>query len=405
MDALNTVLSKIKPDEAARKKVLDVANAFLAELGLKIKDAELILGGSIAKGTWLVDDKLDVDVFVAFDYEKYKDMSDTLANELEKSLVGAERFHGSRDYFQVVKDEILFELIPILNIKDSTEALNITDVSPLHSGWVVSKSNDSMRDEIRLTKAFCKAHRMYGAESYIKGFSGYVLEILTITSGGFLKLMKAASKWKSQVVIDVEKHHKHIEFEVDASKLQGPLVVIDPVQPGRNAAAALGFEVFEKFVALAKKCSKNPSEEMFDREVIDIEGLRAKGALVFTGVAQEGKQDIIGCKLEKVYEQMLLLCKQHEFEIVNSDWDWNEEAVFVLEFASKELPKQRKVTGPPSEMEKNVTAFKGKYSDAYEENGQWFAIVDREIRSVSDLAEVIVNDKRIKENIQSLSYD
>lgn len=405
MDVEIAVLSKIKPSNEVQDKVLSIANAFLKDLKSKIKDAQLILGGSIAKGTWLCDDKLDVDIFVAFDYDLYKDRSNELADVLAQSLEGAERFHGSRDYFQIVIEDIVFELIPILKIENSFDALNITDASPLHSKWLVEKSDENMRDQIRLTKAFCKAHRMYGAESYIKGFSGYVLEILTVASGGFLPLLTKAAKWKSQIVIDFEKHHKHIEFEVDAAKMQGPLVVIDPVQPGRNAAAALGFEVFEKFVDLSKKYVKSPSVELFDREVIDVESYKKKGALIFRGVAEEGKRDIVGCRLEKVYEQMLLLCKQHDFEVAHSDWDWDEDAIFVLEFVQSELSSMRKVVGPPVEMEKHAAEFKKKYTDSIVEDGHLVAVIEREVKTSKDLLDIIINDKRIKENIQSLSYD
>ena len=72
MDVEIAVLSKIKPSNEVQDKVLSIANAFLKDLKSKIKDAQLILGGSIAKGTWLCDDKLDVDIFVAFDYDLYK---------------------------------------------------------------------------------------------------------------------------------------------------------------------------------------------------------------------------------------------------------------------------------------------------------------------------------------------
>jgi len=82
------------------------------------------------------------------------------------------------------KAGILFEFIPVVTIHKASDAQNITDISPLHVAWV-NKHIGKLRNDIRLAKLFCKAQGLYGAESHIRGFSGYLLELLVIAYGGF----------------------------------------------------------------------------------------------------------------------------------------------------------------------------------------------------------------------------
>ena len=254
---LKKVISKIKPKESSIKKEIDetvkIINSELKKNKIK---AAASVGGSFAKDTHLADDH-DCDIFVRFDF-KYKDtnLSDLLQKCLRKFK--PERVHGSRDYF-LFSNNLNFEVVPVLNISKPDRAVNVTDVSPLHVAWTKKHKKS---DEIRLAKTFCKANSIYGAESYIKGFSGHVLDILTIKYGSFVNLLKASQKWKDKTVIDVEKHYKNAEdamFKINVSKTQSPLVVVDPIQPERNAAAALGYDAFNLFVKKAKEFLKGKS--------------------------------------------------------------------------------------------------------------------------------------------------
>ena len=184
---LSEVINDIKPSKEYEKEILNKANSIINKINKSIKDAKAVLGGSGAKGTWLKT--FDADIFVKFNYNKFKDKSDKLSDNLEKFLkknFKITRLHGSRDYFQIRGGKFTFEIVPILDIKKSEQAKNITDVSPLHSNFVLK--HKKLIDEMRLTKQFFKAADAYGAESYIRGFSGYVCEILTAYYGSFLKL-------------------------------------------------------------------------------------------------------------------------------------------------------------------------------------------------------------------------
>ena len=131
-----SVLKKITPDKNEKKIVLDISKNFIKKLSSKFKEGKAVLGGSIAKDTWITGDS-DIDVFAVFN-KKYskEDIKKILEKRLKEAKFKIKRIHGSRDYFQVKQGDYNFEVVPILNIKNAKEAKNITDVSPLHVKWV-----------------------------------------------------------------------------------------------------------------------------------------------------------------------------------------------------------------------------------------------------------------------------
>lgn len=351
-----SVLKNIVPSEAEKKALLDSANAFIKKLNLKLKEGKAIIGGSVAKNTWLKGD-YDVDIFVLFN-KKHANISKILEKRLKElkpvKISGVRKIHGSRDYFQIRQEPYTFEIVPIINIKKANKASNITDVSPLHTKWVRKHSNIKLLNEIRLSKAFCKANRLYGAESYIRGFSGYSLEILTIYYKSFNNLMKEAVKWKNGQVIDIEKHFNGL----NESK-KSPLIVIDPVQHDRNTAAALSEKKFLRFIELAKEFNRNPSASFFERKKISLDEL--KGMIVLKAIPKSGKEDVIGSKLLKAFEFIAKRLKEEGYKISRRDWEWDKNALFWYYVKEKMLPSKYKHFGPPVKEVEHLKKFKEKY--------------------------------------------
>ena len=256
MEFLNQLKEEIRPT----KEVLQHVDFILEKINRALKKVKIkavcIKGGSIAKGTFLKDD-YDVDLFVVFNHlYRGKDISKILGKALKGFKTNI--IHGSRDYFHLSYKNLLFEIVPVLEVINYKKIENVTDMSPLHVKFVNKNTNKDVRDDIRLAKAFCKAHEIYGAESYINGFSGHILDLLIIHYKGFVNLLKAASKWKDKEVIDIRKYWDDPLSELNQSKTQGPLVIVDPVQPDRNAAAALSYENYDKFRKAARDFLKKP---------------------------------------------------------------------------------------------------------------------------------------------------
>ncbi|MBW2980282.1 CCA tRNA nucleotidyltransferase [Candidatus Woesearchaeota archaeon] len=413
MNLLKEVLEEIKPDEELKTEVSGKIYSVLSALKKKVKEAKVILGGSGAKGTWLKRAN-DADIFVCFKYSKYKDKSDQLSGILEKKLKKIfpriTKLHGSRDYFQLKKGNFTFEIVPILDIKDAKQAVNITDVSPLHAKWVAANTNKALKDEIRLTKQFCKANNAYGAESYIRGFSGYICEVLTTHYGSFLKLARNAAKWPDKVIIDIKKYYKGKDVlqELNKSKAYSPLILIDPVQHDRNAAAALSKEKFDNFRLACKNFLKKPSKELFKEKVLTTDDLKKKAknkkliALDIKTIRR--KEDIAGAKLVKSFEYMADKLLRNDFKILEKGWHWDKELKATIFFIcdKKPLPNIKLHEGPALKQKFHVKRFKAKHKNTFTKGKKVFAKVKREFTKPEDLVKKLIKEPYIKEKVKQI---
>ena len=408
---LQEVLKGIKPSTEEEKAFSTKINSVLKRI--KLKDAKAILGGSGIKGTWLKEAH-DADIFVRFDYNRYKDKSSELPNILEKALkkeFKITRLHGSRDYFQIKQKGFTFEIIPILEIKKAEQAKNITDVSPLHAKWV--NKHKQLQDEMRLTKQFCKAAKAYGAESYIKGFSGYVCEILTVYYKSFLNLMKNASKWKEKTIIDAAHFYKNKEalYILNKSKIQSPLIIIDPVQKDRNAAAALSKEKFDLLIKKSKEFLKNPSKKFFEKKEFSLDDLKDKAKnkeLITLNIrVKSGKRDIIGCKLLKSLDFFNKQLLKNDFKVLEYGWDWNEssKALFYFTLKKETLSKNKIWGGPPLKAKQHVKIFKKKYKKTFVKKGKIYANIDRAYLKPGDLIKDLIKHDYLKDKIKEIKNE
>ncbi len=390
-------LSLVKPEKEEIEHVNKLAKIFLEKLNSKLKDAKAVIGGSVAKGTWLKGGH-DIDIFVQYPLTfKDKDISALLEKDLKKLFKDISRVHGSRDYFKIEYSSYIFEIIPVLKVSSPEKAENITDSSPFHTEWVKSKVNESLQDEIRLTRAFCKANKIYGAESYIKGFSGFVTEILTINYGSFEKLIKAAMKWKPGDVIGDKQHAK----KLNEAKLS-PLIVIDPTCSSRNAAAALSEKKFNKFIEKAKEFYHNPSPSYFEIKTKDLEEL--KDALILKAIPLERKSDIAGAKLLKAQEYIKTILNQNGFNVTEHDMEFGSESLLWFFTEKKEVPKKFKHFGPPLKETKHVEVFKERYPNYKIENDRIFVELERKHTHINQFVkDLISSDPYIKEKVKSIA--
>lgn len=417
---LKKVLAEIKPTEKEKKVLKSTIQDFVTILKRAIKGlkADVFVGGSWAKGTWLKK-KIDIDIFIRFNYKEFADRSGALSDILEAALsqhIKLERMRGSRDYFRSKHSNVIFEIIPILKIRDSSEAENITDVSPLHVRWVKQNTTPKLRDQIRLAKQFCNVQRIYGAESYIQGFSGYLLEVLTITYGSFLELLKGAAKWKRGTFIDPAHHYKEKQQALEqlpAAKTYSPLILIDPVQRERNIAAALSKRSFDIFKKAAASFLKSPSIDFFKVKKITPKSIfeRAKRikaqAIILEALPKSGKQDIVGCKLLRAYRFIAKQLKLNDFRVIESDWFWDKEsnkAFFWYILPKEALELFKKVVGPPKKVRKHAKRFMLKHPNAFEEKGRLYAMIRRSFTEPKQFIENLLSKSYFNDKVKKISF-
>ena len=406
---MQELLDEIKESIRPKSDTLNKVDSFVSKINSILKNqkikANCVRGGSTAKGTFLKDDH-DIDLFVIFDYSfKGKDISQILSNKIESLNVST--VHGSRDYFQLEKDGLTYEIVPVLEVKNPEDVENVTDMSPHHVGWVQNKLNKRLQDDIRLAKKFCKACKVYGAESYIKGFSGHVLDILVIYYGGFVNLLKASIDWAPKVVIDIENHWENPIDSIDISKTSGPIILIDPIQKYRNAAAGLSLEKFNKFKITAKEFISKPLKKYFVEKDFDIDKISInenEEIIILDLISLDGKTDVVGSKIMKSFDYIKSQLKKNNFIIISSEWKWDKKRDAQMYFVvdKKILSKTFVRTGPPISEKNPCLSFLQKNLDTFQRNDRYYANVIRKYRKPKNLLKDIINNEYIVKKVEKI---
>src|SRR5207249_2660507 len=101
-------------------------------------------------------------------------------------------------------------------------------------------------------KAWAEGIGVYGAEAKVLGFSGYLCELLILKYGSFRGVLDSSLSWRPGTVIVLERP--------PARAFPEPLIVVDPVDPNRNVASAVGIEQLATFVHAAREYLASPSE-------------------------------------------------------------------------------------------------------------------------------------------------
>lgn len=386
---LKTVLRRndFSINEAEFTRLKQEARVFIGLLEKSISknriNADVFLGGSFAKNTLAKSEGYDADIFVRFGWE-YEDLSALLEKVLKgvaaETRLKMKKIHGSRDYFRVYKNEKLtFEVIPVLKIKNVREARNVTDLSYFHVGYVRKHLTGNLKRELALTKKFFRANDVYGAESYIHGFSGYGLECLIIYYKSLEKLLKNLVRVKenARIIIDPAKHYKKSDdvfFGLNESKLHSPIILVDPTWKERNVLASLSKETFEKFQETARNFIKNPSEDLFYKKQIDKSALekhaKKNGAEFLNIILETDRQegDIAGTKMKK-FSTFLADETDKYFELVKKEFFYSGEGskaeIYLILKSRKEVIK----VGPPLKRKKDVARFKKTNKKTFVKNG------------------------------------
>ncbi len=390
-EILKKVIDRIKLSEEELEIIKSKTYEFCENLKKRLKkkkiSGEIFVGGSLAKKTLLKQKNYDIDIFVRFESEK------NLSDLLESVLSGLKfkRLHGSRDYFQIKKGKILFEIIPVKKISKPEQAENITDLSYFHVKYVLKKikKNEKLIDEILLAKSFCHANKCYGAESYIRGFSGYALELLIIYYRNFLRMIKNLKDVKEKLIIDMEKHYKNkrdVLIKMNEAKLKSPIIFIDPTYKERNVLSSLSYETFLRFQKACKDFLSKPSEKFFEERNLE----KKNYDLVLKARTDKQEGDIAGSKLLKFFKiierelEKYFLIREKEFEYSDG-----KTGKFYLKLKRKE---EIIIRGPLIKDIENTNKFKNKHKKVFVRGGRIYA--KEKSKNIKVILERFVKEKK-----------
>ncbi len=266
------VLAKIRPSweerrraEEAAREAIDAADTALRLAGFK--GYELRLEGSFAKDTWL-SGELDFDIFALFNrdrcLEAVKDFAARVEPVLRKLGYRVELKYAQHPYLRFLVQGFWAELVPGCRAGRPEDVVTPVDRTPLHTEFIRSRLEPWQRDEVRLLKSFMKGIGVYGAEMAIRGFSGYLAELLVVKYRCFRRVVSQAADWRPPVYIDIDSNvGGHVRDKHGAK--EAVMILPDPVDPRRNAAAAVSTKSLAMFILASKLYTETPCSLFFHR--------------------------------------------------------------------------------------------------------------------------------------------
>jgi tRNA nucleotidyltransferase (CCA-adding enzyme) len=227
----------------------------------------------------------------------------------------------------------------------------------------------------------------YGADIKTGGFSGMLCETLIASRGQFQTVAEEFRGW-GHGFIDIENYYAGEGEEVHRI-FKEPLVVIDPVDKGRNLAAAVRQDQLWNFVADSRHFTSKPSPAFFlEPKVKPLtrtdyrRHIRARGSTILCLAIGKVNTvvDILWSQLYRTQRALVNLLENNDFNVIRSAaWsDGKSLSVILFELESGQLPGSKRHDGPPVSRLKESASFLSKHlsdastlSEPWIENGRW----------------------------------
>ncbi|MFQ5999545.1 MAG: CCA tRNA nucleotidyltransferase, partial [Candidatus Bathyarchaeia archaeon] len=401
------VLRKITPGRGEREHILALTEELRKKVTTAAKEAgveaEVRVEGSVAKDTWLSGEP-DIDIFMRVPTTLPRKAFGTIclevARKATKGYKQVERF-AEHPYLEAIIDNVRVNIVPCYRVKRG-EWISATDRTPFHTDYVKPLLDKKIRGEVRLLKKFMKGIGVYGAEIKVGGFSGYLCELLTLNYGAFVKVLSSVADWKERRVIDYAGYYKGREEEAEKI-FEEPLVMVDPIDKGRNVGAAVRKEKLDEFIVAAREFLKTPDLKFFYPQEMEafaperlVDAIKTRGsAIVFVKFGKvEAVPDVLWGQLYKSQRSLRKMLRRHDFSVMR-DCVWSNEEnlnMFVFEVERHFLPLIKKHLGPPVRKRVECEKFLRKHLGAAHtisgpriEAGRWVVEIKRKHTDVVDL--------------------
>jgi tRNA nucleotidyltransferase (CCA-adding enzyme) len=403
------VITRIAPYEDENKNisavVKKVRSRILKTASAMNVDVEPVLVGSVAKGTHLKDP--DIDVFVMFSKDTNREDLESQGLKIGIDVLGEyEKRYAEHPYVSGWVDGYLVEIVPCYKIEDPSQKMSAVDRTPFHTDYIIQHLNSQQKNDVRLFKQFLKGIGIYGAETEIEGFSGYLCELCILYYGSFKDFIEGVKDWKKGELLTFD-DKKHSEFN-------DSLIVIDPVDPKRNVASALSHENFSILIHACREYQNNPKMEFFFpnkpksqslsnlKEIMEVRETTVLGITFSKPIVIS---DILFSQLRKAQKVIIKLCERADFKIIASDFFVNEKIIMLFDFDAYCLPSAKLHKGPPVWHE-NSRDFLNKWENSkkhlkgpYIKGGFWYVDIKRDYTQAKTLIEENFGDLNLGRHI------
>jgi tRNA CCA-adding enzyme len=420
------VLERIKPTESEIDRVSSVTNRVSDAVRDILRNQPIAIdyiepqGSTGLKQTQLAGSS-DVDLFIGVNpaaIDAYKDspkkeikeklkeiFTSTIKDALVPGLTGALNpqnimfSYAEHPYLTIVVDKVKFDIVFCLNLTSSyierEDIVTAMDRTPLHSKFVKDNLTSEQKDEVRLLKAFFKAHHVYGdkAAPGPMGFIGYGVEILVHFFGNLENIMVNFNDLPSHPV-DV--------FDRDPTELRNVqrfandfLIIIDPTDRNRNVGSSTDERCFLHARHEIQAFLDHPSPEHFD--MAPIPELPNDDQHFFAVVFNNEQQVHYTIVRDKLYRLSNLARKELECEqtgearhgrmafsvLLAKD---ETQAAIAFQVEHPFIPATFRLLGPAQHDDKaRVRAYLEKHPDArVDERGTYYTEKTRNVTSFPD---------------------
>ena len=291
-EVLAMVLDKAMPSPREREAINVVGRKLLSkveEVSRQACDIEVrpVMAGSVAKGTMMKDP--DLDIFLLFPPDTDHETLERLGLEIGSgSLERPTKKYTQHPYITGRFGGFAADIVPCLDIKKGDKVRTAVDRTPHHTEYVKSRLAENMDAEVVLLKSFLKGIGAYGAEETVRGFSGYLVELMVIYFGGFIPALGHFSSLETEgpapggcEEIRPEKAGtdplEPLLFDRKDLLDQPPVeresylelfrndryIVVDPIDPGRNVASPISSQTLDLTIRACSSFLGNPSTGYF----------------------------------------------------------------------------------------------------------------------------------------------
>ncbi len=353
---------------------------------------DVILAGSVSRSTYLPW-SIDIDLFARLiepEKSDLKSFTSLVLPEVAKVEKTEVEFRYAENPYGHLSCTLLGEKIGVdivatvyTSKEELQSALKISGMArtPFHNDFLQNHIKE-LEDHVRVLKWWFKRKKIYGQF----GFTGFLTEFLVGYYGSFREVLEASKEIVSSR-IDLE-GRKTSELEKTFEGDQ--LIVVDPIDPNRNAAAGIqgiiGEYKLKRFLSEARRSLEQP-KVMFEKSNPKQTYFEIKSS--FSPTPQNEEEE--GSRLARLAGYLRGVLKEN-IEFLDLFLLKNPSRLLIEPNRFQLVP--RTIRGPPEQLTSAVEKFKSRHKDYFIRENRLYAKIPPKYDTVEELIRKMMNDQK-----------
>jgi tRNA CCA-adding enzyme len=394
--------------------------------------------GSTGKKQTQLRGASDIDLFVALDKEDFRERLDLDAGERARAI---DQLMDSMidDWFMPAVANLeaqslqkTFSQHPYLSLSmagfdvDIVACFDLTydeliqngpitamDRTIHHTEYVANHLNRTLREDVRLLKSFVRTSRTYGDTCAVgrMGFTGYALELLVISSGGFDAALEAILSLDWKPVDPLERSLQTLK-QIPTFR-NDHIIIIDPTDTGRNVASSFDRRAYDLLRILTKQlvdASQKGDRDQMMNLLLEKPIPIAPVPVWFTqhSIVREFESDgevhytVLRDKLHSMSKRVVSELEREpsgesRFGEALSEVYFEDDRFAVGFLVEKtEISNTYERRGPPLDLQEAASRFREVHPDAFERGNYLWVLERRRWTKAESLVDALVQENPIE---------